>query len=99
MEKNITPHELKQRLDQGEKPFILDVREEWEYEQGNINGKLIPLGNLPDRINELEPHKDEEIIVNCKSGGRSARAQAYLMQNGFNRVRNLEGGYDRYSQL
>jgi rhodanese-related sulfurtransferase len=99
MNNNITPQELKDRLNKGEKPFILDVREDWEYEQGNINGKLIPLGELPNRLNEIEEYKNDEVIINCKSGGRSAQAQAYLQKQGFTNVRNLTGGYEQYKQL
>ncbi|WP_224995705.1 rhodanese-like domain-containing protein [Cesiribacter sp. SM1] len=90
---DITAEELKERMDNGEKPYILDVREEAEYQtEGNINGQLIPLGTLPHRLNELKAGKDDEIIVHCRSGKRSATAQKFLKQQGYTNVRNLEGG-------
>ena len=76
--------------------FILDVREPNEYEIANLGGHLIPLGELPGRISELNPYK--EIIVHCKSGGRSAKAVRFLMKSGFTNVKNLAGGIDAWSQ-
>ncbi len=98
MENNIQVNELKQRLDQGEKLNLIDVREPWEYEERNIGARLIPLNTLPDQVGELEPLKNEEVIVHCKSGRRSGNAQKFLQQQGFSRVRNLEGGIDAYLQ-
>lgn len=89
---DITVQELKLRLDKGEKPVIIDVREPWEYEEYNIGGRLIPLGSLPEMAAELEDLKDTEIIVHCRSGARSATAKAFLTQQGFSRVRNMLGG-------
>lgn len=90
---DITAAELKQRLTNHETPIILDVREPWEHEEQSIAGSiLIPLGSVPERMNELEQYKDQEILVHCRSGKRSATAQAILKQNGFTNVRNVEGG-------
>ena len=87
----ITPVELKRRLDAGEDLFILDVREPNEYQINRIPGStLIPLGELPRRYQELP--RDREIIAQCKVGGRSARAMEYLKTVGFTRVKNLRGG-------
>ncbi|HZZ37941.1 MAG TPA: molybdopterin-synthase adenylyltransferase MoeB [Acidobacteriaceae bacterium] len=86
----MTVKELKQRLDQGEKVFVLDVREPWEYQVANIGGHLIPLNDLPKRVAELNP--DQEIVVQCKSGGRSQRAAEFLARNGFEKIHNLAGG-------
>ena len=87
----ITSVELKQRLDQGEKLTIVDVREPNEYQINRIAGSvLIPLGDVPKRYNEFDP--DEEIIVQCKMGGRSAKAADFLRSVGFKRVLNLKGG-------
>ena len=91
---NITAQELKERLDKGEKPYILDVREQNEYDEANLNGQLIPLGTLPHRLNEIQAGKDDEIIIHCRSGKRSATAQKYLQQQGYKNVRNLEGGIE-----
>ena len=94
---DITASELKERLANGEKPFILDVREDWEYQEQNIGGLNIPLGSLPDKLDELEDHKNDEIIVHCRSGARSASAKAFLTQQGFTNVRNLTGGILGYN--
>ena len=94
---DITAPELKQRLQAGETPHIIDVRETWEAEESRIAGSQnIPLGTLPTKLDDLEDLKDQEIIVHCKSGGRSASAKAFLTQQGFTNVRNLEGGMLAY---
>ncbi len=89
---DITVTELRERMDKGEKLNIIDVREQYEFDEFNIGGKLIPLSTLPEAMLEMGNLKDKEIIVHCKSGGRSATAKAYLLQNGFTKVRNLLGG-------
>ena len=87
----ITPVELKSRLDKGEDLFILDVREPSEYQINRIPGStLIPLGELPRRYQELP--RDREIIAQCKMGARSAKAMEYLKTVGFTKVKNLRGG-------
>lgn len=93
---DITVQELKERLDKGEKLNLIDVREPNEYEADNIGATLIPLGELPYRVDELDGLQDEEVIVHCRSGARSARAQQYLEENGFNNVRNVIGGMLAY---
>ncbi|MFT2009975.1 rhodanese-like domain-containing protein [Pontibacter sp. 13R65] len=94
---DITADELKERLSKGETPVIIDVREPWEYEESRIEGaKNIPLGSLPQQLDDLEDLKDQEVIVQCRSGARSANAKAFLQQNGFNQVRNLLGGILAY---
>lgn len=70
--------------------FILDVRNPDEFAICNLQGHLIPLPELPDRLNELNKH--QQIIVHCHAGGRSRRATEYLLQQGFNNVFNLRGG-------
>ena len=87
----ITAVELKRRLDRGDQITIVDVREPHEYQINRIAGsKLIPLGDIPKRFNELDP--DDEIVVQCKVGARSARAADFLRSVGFGRVLNLSGG-------
>jgi len=87
----ITPVELKQRVDAGDNLFILDVREPNEYQINRIQGSmLIPLGEIPRRYQELD--RTREIIVHCKMGGRSAKAVDYLRTVGFTKVKNLRGG-------
>lgn len=91
----ITVEQLKKRLDCGDNIFILDVREPHEYEIVNLGALLIPLSDLPKRFRELDLSK--EIIVYCKSGGRSARAAEFLRKNSFERVKNLVGGIDAWA--
>jgi sulfur-carrier protein adenylyltransferase/sulfurtransferase len=87
----ITAVDLKKKLDAGDTPFILDVREPNEYQINRIPGSvLIPLGELPRRYQELP--KDREIVTQCKVGARSAKAQDFLKSVGFTRVKNLRGG-------
>jgi adenylyltransferase/sulfurtransferase len=93
---DITPEELKRRLDAGENIFVLDVREPHEYQICNLGGHLIPLNDLPKRIAELDPSR--EIVVHCKVGGRSAKAADFLRQSGFKRVHNLTGGINGWSE-
>ncbi len=93
---DITVDELQERKDKNENLIVLDVREEWEFDEFNIGGKLIPLATLPGAIEELASHKNDEIIVHCKSGKRSASAQAFLKQHGFINVRNLVGGIEAW---
>jgi adenylyltransferase/sulfurtransferase len=86
----IQVEELKRRLDAGEDLFVLDVREPHEYQICHINGHLIPLGDLPKRVHELDSSR--EIVAHCRSGVRSAKAVAFLQQAGFTKVHNLAGG-------
>jgi rhodanese-related sulfurtransferase len=97
---DITSAELKTRQQAGETPLIIDVREPWEFEESRISGSQnIPLGTLPTKLDDLEEAKDEEVIVHCKSGARSSAAKAFLTQQGFTNVRNLEGGIMAYQSL
>ena len=87
----ISPVELKQRLDRGDPLKIVDVREPNEYQINRIAGSvLIPLGDVPKRYGELDP--DDEIVVQCKMGSRSAKAADFLRSVGFKKVLNLRGG-------
>ncbi|HVP64829.1 MAG TPA: molybdopterin-synthase adenylyltransferase MoeB [candidate division Zixibacteria bacterium] len=92
----IEPDELKRRLDAGENVFILDVREPHEYQICNLHGHLIPLGDLPQRVGELD--RETEIVVHCKLGGRSAKAVELLRTQGFRNVKNLTGGIMRWAE-
>lgn len=92
----ITPRELKDRLDKGDKLFILDVREPWEYSMAKIEGSvLIPLGTLPQSLDKLD--RNTEIVAHCHHGMRSADAMGFLLQQGFTNVKNLVGGIDAWS--
>lgn len=93
MTTDITVQELKEKLDRGDDFVFIDVREPYEYEEYNIGAELIPLGDIAEAIPSLlEKHKDDEIVVHCRSGKRSAAAQDLMRQAGFTNVRNLEGG-------
>jgi sulfur-carrier protein adenylyltransferase/sulfurtransferase len=91
MEGDIEPTEVKAKIDRGDRFVLIDVREPHEYQICNIpQAKLIPLGDLPKRVNEL--NSADEIIAHCKSGMRSAKAIDFLKQAGFKKVRNMKGG-------
>jgi rhodanese-related sulfurtransferase len=90
---NITPEEVKRRLDAGEKLNIVDVREPYENAEFNIGGTLIPLGNIQTmQIDEIEDLKDQEVIFYCRSGNRSGQACMFLDAMGFKNTKNLVGG-------
>jgi rhodanese-related sulfurtransferase len=90
---DITVQELKKRLDEGDKSFVfIDVREPHEYQAFNLGAQLIPLGIIPVRLQDLEAHKNDEIVVHCRSGARSGQAAAFMTSHGFTNVRNVEGG-------
>ena len=86
----ITARELKQRLEQGDDLFILDVREPHEYQICNLKGHLIPLRELTRRVHELDSSR--EIVAHCRSGKRSAQAVDFLRKAGFRKICNLRGG-------
>src|SRR5688572_9840093 len=92
----ISVRELKDRLDKGDKIFLLDVREPWEYSMAKIEGsELIPLGTLPQSLDKID--KDAEIVAYCHHGMRSADAAGFLLQQGYPKVKNLVGGIDAWS--
>jgi molybdopterin/thiamine biosynthesis adenylyltransferase/rhodanese-related sulfurtransferase len=92
----ITVKELRQKLDNRENINVLDVREPHEYEVANIGARLIPLGELPERLVELD--QDENFAIHCKTGGRSARAVQLLQSAGFQNVYNVKGGINAWSE-
>jgi rhodanese-related sulfurtransferase len=93
----ITPLELKGRLDAGESLTVLDVREPWECAIARVAGALnIPLNEIPSRLNELD--RAAELVVMCKAGGRSRRAAEFLSKQGFSRIANLAGGIDAWTR-
>lgn len=96
---DITVIELKDRLEKGEKFHFIDVREEWEYEEDNLEADNIPLGELPHRLAELERFHHEEIVVHCRSGARSGNAKKFMESKGFTKVRNVLGGILAYRAL
>ena len=89
---------LKGKLDAGDRPVLLDVREPWEFELARIEGsKLIPMSQLEERFTELDP--DAETVVICHHGNRSSYVTQALQRAGFKKVLNLEGGLDTYSSV
>jgi molybdopterin/thiamine biosynthesis adenylyltransferase/rhodanese-related sulfurtransferase len=94
----ISVEALKQKLDAKEDVFVLDVREPHEYQIVNLGAPLIPVGELPNRVGELAAQKDREIVVHCKTGGRSQKAALALKQAGFTNVSNLTGGITAWAE-
>ncbi|NBC07629.1 MAG: rhodanese-like domain-containing protein [Bacteroidetes bacterium] len=92
MAKDIKVDELKQKMDKDEPVVLIDVREPHEHEAFNIGGKLIPVGSLSNRMDEIEDQKEAEIVVYCRSGQRSGVAKTLLERAGYKNVRNLLGG-------
>jgi rhodanese-related sulfurtransferase len=87
----ITVVELRQRLTRDPRPFLLDVREPWEFARGHVaEASLIPLGDLEGRVGEIP--RDRPVLAICQSGQRSLAAAAYLLQLGYPEVANVEGG-------
>ncbi len=90
---DITVQELKERIDNGTAPVMIDVREPQEWGMQHLEGvRKISLGNLPAQVQDLEALKDQEVVMICRSGGRSGRACMFLAEQGFSNVRNLSGG-------
>jgi rhodanese-related sulfurtransferase len=98
MEYEVTPEEVKSRLDAGESFTLLDVREPWEQEKAWIDGaKLMPMGEVPSRAHqELDP--EEYVVVICHHGVRSMNVTAWLRQQGFENVQSMRGGIDAWSR-
>ncbi len=94
----VTPRELKRRLERGERPLILDVREHAEVAMARFPGAMhIPMGEIPSRLAELDP--DRETVVVCHHGVRSANVAMYLARLGFEHLSNLVGGIDAWSAI
>jgi len=91
--KTISVEQLKARMDAGEQLNLIDVREPNEYQEFNIGAKLIPLGKITSmQADELDDLKNEEIILHCRSGKRSATAALFLESMGFTNTVNVTGG-------
>jgi len=98
MDYEITPEDVKAKLDRQESFTLLDVREPWEFETARVvSAKLMPMGDVPSRAHqELDP--EEEIVVLCHHGVRSMNVTVWLRQQGFEKVRSMRGGIDAWSQ-
>jgi adenylyltransferase/sulfurtransferase len=95
----ITPTELHARLERGESLAVVDVREPWEWEIGNLaahGARLIPMNEVPERLDEIP--RDRPVVLQCRSGVRSARVLDFLRENGFTDVHNLAGGILAWSE-
>ena len=98
MEYEITPEEVKDKLDAGEEFTLVDVREPWEFETAHIDGaKLMPMGEVPARAHqEFDP--EDHIVVICHHGVRSMNVTAWLRQQGFEKAQTMRGGIDAWSR-
>jgi rhodanese-related sulfurtransferase len=98
MDYEITPEEVKAKLDRGEGFTLLDVREPWEFETAHMPGsKLVPMGDVPSRAyQELDP--EVHIVVVCHHGVRSLNVTAWLRQQGFDKAQSMRGGIDAWSR-
>ena len=93
--KEVTPKELKQLIDSKADFQLIDVREEYEFDEVNMNGELIPMGEVMDNIDKID--RDKQVVVHCRSGRRSATViQALESQHGFTNLYNLKGGILTY---
>ena len=89
---DIRVEELNKRISEGEEINIIDVRETWEWDEYHIGGVNIPLGEIQAKVDDYDAWMDNELVVYCRSGARSAAAKDYLAKQGFKNVRNLIGG-------
>jgi len=98
MDYEITPEEVKTKLDRGEGFTLLDVREPWEFGAARMAGaKLVPMGDVPSRAHqELDP--EDHIVVVCHHGVRSMNVTAWLRQQGFEKAQSMRGGIDAWSR-
>jgi rhodanese-related sulfurtransferase len=98
MDYEITPEQVKSKVDAAEPFTLLDVRQPWEFETARIDSaKLMPMGDVPSRAHqELDP--EEHIVVMCHHGVRSMNVTVWLRQQGFERVQSMRGGIDAWSR-
>lgn len=94
----ISAVELKEKMDASEDFLLLDVRQQDEYDFVNLDGTLIPLGQLQQRLSEIDAYKDKEVVVMCRTGSRSGQAARILAREGFQNVFNLSGGINGWSR-
>jgi adenylyltransferase/sulfurtransferase len=97
----ITVQQFKEKIEAGEDVFLLDVREPFEQYQSNIDydhSTLIPVDELPARLDEIKKHKNDEIVCMCRSGSRSSKAAKFLEKEGFENVKNLKGGINQWAR-
>jgi rhodanese-related sulfurtransferase len=95
----ISPQELREKLDSDAELLLLDVREPDEYEEFNLGGTLVSLGEFLSRLGEFEDWKNREVVVHCNSGKRSEAACAVMDQLGFTKISNLQGGVKAWLEV
>jgi rhodanese-related sulfurtransferase len=96
----ISAEEVRDRISNGEKLNLVDVREPAEHKEFNIGGELIPLGKIQSmNVDQLEDYKDKELILYCRSGNRSGQACQILDMMGFTNTKNLQGGMLAWTKL
>jgi rhodanese-related sulfurtransferase len=96
---DISASQLKELLEGEEKIVLFDVRNPDEFEEDNLGGILVPLGDLPDSLDQFEEFQGQDIYIHCRSGARSDRAKQYLIANGYEKVHNVLGGILAYRSL
>ncbi|CAH0995740.1 Thiosulfate sulfurtransferase GlpE [Emticicia aquatica] len=101
MDKNydITVEQLKELLEGENQINLFDVREEYEYEDDNLGAKLIPLGEIPDHLDDFKALNGQDIYLHCRSGARSGKAKQFLLAQGFENVHNVIGGIMAFREL
>lgn len=98
MDYEITPQEVKTKLDKGEEFVLLDVREAWEFDTAHMAGaKLMPMGDVPSRAHQ-DLDEEDHIVVVCHHGVRSMNVTAWLRQQGFEKAQSMRGGIDAWSR-
>jgi rhodanese-related sulfurtransferase len=95
----IKPSELQKKLENGEPLRIIDVREEWEYEELNMGAINIPFYEMPQRLDEVRQLADQTLVLHCKTGSRSDKARRYLCSQGISNCISLEGGIEALLHL
>jgi len=94
----ISCQEVKQKLDASEKFLFLDCRERDEHQFVHLNSTtLLPMSELAERVSELEPYRDSEIIIHCHHGGRSLKVAQALRERGFAEAKSMAGGIDEWA--
>ncbi len=96
---DITVETLRDLLDEEQEITLIDVREDYEFDEDNLGGTLIPLGELQDRLQEIEALKDQDIYIHCRSGKRSDTAKRFLVSQGFSKVHNVLGGILAFREM
>lgn len=96
---DITPQELKSRIENQEQVVLIDVREPHEHDEFNLGGQNLPLGEIMDWSELLQLPIDAEIVVYCRSGNRSAMAKSLLTSKGYTAIRNLTGGVIAWQKM